>query len=80
MICMELGKRYVVTRASKDGTFVIGDHVSVNADGSINCKEAQGWIDPSDVAEAMEGMEVEIDREWIDRGKMRLIELLAEFG
>ena len=77
---MEIGKRYVVTKASKDGTFEIGDHVSANDDGSINCLEAGGWIEPADVAEATAGMEVGIDREWIEREKMRLIELLTELG
>lgn len=75
---MEIGKRYVVTKASKDGTFEIGDHVSVNNDGSINCLEAGGWIDPADAAEATAGMEVEIDREWLERQKSKLRELITE--
>ena len=74
---MEVGKRYVVTKASEDGTFEIGDHISMNADGSINNREAQGWIDACDVAEATKGMEVEIDQQWIEQRKKKLLKELA---
>lgn len=73
---MEIGRRYVVTKASDDGTFEVGDHVIANDDGSINCIEAGGWIDPADVAEATAGMEVEIDREWLEKKKAKLLELM----
>lgn len=39
---MEIGKRYEVTKASDDGTFEIGDHVTLHEDGSVLCREAQG--------------------------------------
>lgn len=39
-ICMVVGKQYIVTRASDDGTFEVGDQVSINPDGSISCREA----------------------------------------
>ena len=76
-LCMAVGKRYIVTKASDDGTFEIGDHVSMNAEGSINCREAQGWIDACNVAEASAGMVVEIDQEWITQRKAKLREELA---
>lgn len=74
---MEIGKRYVVTKASDDGTFVEGDHISMNADGSINCREAQGWIDTPDVAEATKGMKFEIDNNWAEMRKAKLRAELA---
>lgn len=74
---MEVGKRYVVTKPSDDGTFEVGDHISMNASGSINNLEAQGWIDACDVAEATKGMVVEIDHQWVEQRKKKLIEELA---
>lgn len=63
---MKTGVRYVVTKASDDGTFETGDHISLNADGSINCRQARGWIEECDVESSTKCMEVEIDREWIE--------------
>ncbi len=73
---MEVGKRYVVTKSSKDGTFKVGDHVSLNKDGSINNREALGWIETCDVEKATKGMEVELDLAWIERRKKKLLEEL----
>ena len=75
---MTVGKRYIVTKASNDGTFVVGDHVWTDAYGSINCREAQGWIDSCDVAEASAGIAVEIDQRWIEKRKIKLRDELAE--
>jgi urease beta subunit len=55
---IEFGKRYVVTKASDDRTFQVGDHVHVEEDGSVVCREALGWIIPSEAQEAIKGMEV----------------------
>lgn len=71
------GKMYVVTKPSDDGTFEVGDHISMNEDGSINNREAQGWVDACDVAEATKGLEVEIDKQWIEHRKKKLIAELA---
>ena len=73
---MEVGKPYRVTKASDDGTFELGDHISLCADGTINCTEAGGWIERCDVAEATKGMTVELDKDWIEARKRRLIEEL----
>ena len=79
VLCMVPGKWwYVITKASDDGTFTIGDHIVLCKDGAIECKEAQGWIDASEVASASTGMEVSIDQEWIERRKQKLREELAE--
>ncbi len=74
---MEAGKRYIVTKASDDGTFEVGDHISMSEGGSINNREAQGWIEACDVPDATKGMEVEIDRQWIEQRKKMLLEELA---
>ena len=76
-VSMKAGMRYIVTKASDDGTFQTGDHISVNTAGSINCIEAQGWIDACDVAEASAGMAVDIDRKWIARQKAKMVAALA---
>jgi hypothetical protein len=58
---METGKRYMVTKPSNDGTFSLGDHIYLENDGSISCLEARAWIVVEDVAEATEGMEIEVE-------------------
>lgn len=60
---MVVGKPYIVTKESDDGTFQVGDHISFYLDGSIVCKEACGWIDKNEVFEATKGMEIELDEE-----------------
>ena len=56
---MKTGTRYVITKESEDGTFQIGNHVSLNDDGSINCQEARGWIDAEYAHDVTKGMEFE---------------------
>ena len=78
---MVAGRRYIVTKASDDGTFEVGDHISISASGrSINCLEAQGWVEECDVAEATKGMAVEIDRDWIEQRKTKLLDELAKLA
>lgn len=74
---LEVGKKYVVTKESDDGTFEKGDHIALTADGCINCKEAQGWIEAADVPSATVGMEVEVDKEWVEKRKAELQAALA---
>lgn len=57
---------YVVTKPSNDGTFEKGDHIYFADDGLIGCTEAGGFIDTDFIEEATEGMEYEIDKNWID--------------
>lgn len=75
---MKLNNRYIVTKASDDGTFEIGDHISLTEAGSIICIEAQGWIDACDVPEATIGMETEIDIKWIEKERTKLLSKLKE--
>ena len=57
---------YVVTKPSNDGTFEKGDHIYFTGEGMIGCVEAGGFIDTDFIEEATEGMEYEIDKNWID--------------
>ncbi len=79
MLRLEPNKRYIVTKASDDGTFEVGDHITLYVDGTLACFEAMGWIDANDVPAATQGMEVEVDKEWaskalsaLDRFKIEL--------
>ena len=75
---MKVGAWYVVTKPSDDGTFDVGDHISPCSDGAIACKEAQGWITAEDADEAIQGVEVTIDAEWLASKKARLLADLAK--
>ena len=66
--------RYIVTKASDDGTFQVGDHIQMYSNGDIGCLEAQGYISSEDVPKAIKGIEYEIDTEWVDR-KLKKLEL-----
>ena len=65
-------KRYVVTKASKDKTFLKGDHIYFNNDGTISCMEAKGSVEKEDVEAACIGMEYELDAEWVEKQKTLL--------
>lgn len=69
---MKPGIRYVVTGGSTDGTIVAGDHVWLDDDGALICREAGGWIAPKDVESATTGAEVEIDFGWLDQRAAKL--------
>jgi hypothetical protein len=77
---MEPNVKYIVTKASDDTTFKVGDHIKLLSDGAILCIEAKGWIDSSDVATAIEGMEYEVDKEWIEKGRRSAIAILEALG
>lgn len=66
---MEQGMRYIVTKDSNDGTFVVGDKVELLHDNAVGNWTVGGWIDAVDVPEATAGMEVEIDTVWLNRKK-----------
>lgn len=75
---MRVGARYIVTRKSEDGEFQPGDHVWLEEDGAIVCREARGWMPPEDVPAATRGMAVEIDAEWIEKRRARIERQLSE--
>ena len=67
-----------MTKQGDNGTFEVGDHISLCVDGAIAYKEAQGWIDAKDAADAMRGVEVIVDYEWIWTRRLRLLADLEE--
>ena len=75
---MKIGRRYIVTKASDDGMFEVGDDIVKNPDGSISSICGHGWIAIEHVTMAMVGVEYEIDKDWVERRKKKLLEELAE--
>jgi hypothetical protein len=69
---LELYKRYIVTKASDDGTFHKGDHIYIDYEGDICNTDIHAWINKEDIEESTKGMEVELDSEWIDRRRERI--------
>ena len=70
-------ERYIVTKPSDDGTFIIGDRIIFESDGSVSCIEANGWVDAADVREAMRGVEYQVDQAHRDRRIRALKDELA---
>ena len=62
----------VVTKASDDGSFQVGDHIQFEEDGTIICLEAGGWMEAENVEEATKGMKYETDTEWAKRELQRV--------
>ena len=69
---MRVGARYVVTRDSKNREFQAGDLVWMEADGSIMCVEAHGWMPPEDVITATEGWAIAPDARWAAKTRAEL--------
>ena len=61
---MRVGVRYVVTRASKDREFQVGDRIWMEPNGDIMCPAASGWMPAEDVPPATRGMQIEPDANW----------------
>jgi hypothetical protein len=77
---MEQGMRYIVTKDSNDGTFVVGDKIELLHDNAVGNWTVEGWIDAVDVPEATAGMEVEIDTVWLNRKKDVLLKQLDQLN
>ena len=74
---MAVGVRYIVTKASNDKEFQVGDRVQLLADGSITNHQAAGWMEAEDVPAATRGWAVEIDAVWADARRAELARQLA---
>lgn len=73
-------KVYLVTKASDDGTFEVGDHIWFQENGDISCREAAGWIDKEDVEEATKGWEIVVDQEYINKQRTKLLAELEKLN
>ena len=51
------GVRYVVNKANKHGALQVGDVISLEKNGTLSCKQAQGWIEAEHVAEELAKIE-----------------------
>ena len=40
------GTPYIVTKESDDGSFQVGDQITLMVDGSISNLQAEGWLEP----------------------------------
>ena len=74
---MVVGVRYIVTKASTNKEFQVGDRVQLLADGSITNQQTAGWMDAEDVPAATRGWAVEIDAAWVDARRAELARQLA---
>jgi hypothetical protein len=77
---MKPGMRYIVTKASDDETFQIGDHIRLEPNGAILCIEALGWVDAADVPAAIVGMQYEPDRVWAQRKLAEAERMMREYA
>lgn len=79
---MKVGIRYIVTKASNDGTLEIGDKILLCDDGSLLCcepiRELTGWINACDIESAMVGAEYKIDEKWKEKRLSELKKQLSE--
>ncbi len=69
------GIPYIVTKGSP-GTFNVGDHVRMEDDGAIVCREAQGWLGKDDWRNLR--TEVSIDIETLKKRVEDVREILAK--
>jgi ABC-type sugar transport system ATPase subunit len=74
---MKVGTYYIVTKPSDDGTFEVGDRIQLMDDGAILCVQARGWVDREDVKEAIQGMNYEVDTEYIEQRKADLLKKIC---
>lgn len=70
--------RYVVTHPSLCGTLQINDHIWKATDGTIMCREAQGWIPKDEVDEATKGFLIVLDIDYINKRKQELQDQLNQ--
>lgn len=68
-----MAERRIVTKGSDDGTFKKGDHIILYENGDIGCIEAKGWIPAEEVPSTIIGMEHEIDVEFLEKRKEKLL-------
>lgn len=74
---MKVGTPYLVTKESDDGSFQVGDQITLTIDGLISNLQAEGWLEAEDLVDATAGMECEVDRARLQRRKESLLRRLA---
>ena len=61
---LEVNVNYVVTKGIKNGTIRTGDHIRLEENGDLLCRELGGWISRTKVANVMKGVNYEKDLEY----------------
>lgn len=74
---MKEGLRYIVTHDSKHKEFQVGDCIRLLENGDVMNSTAGGWMEAECLAEATEGMIIELDKEWVERQRLKLQQQLA---
>lgn len=74
---MKVGKPHIVTKESDDGSFQVGDQITLLEDGSMINRQAEGWLEAEDLADATAGMACEVDSARIQQRKDALLRRLA---
>ena len=77
-VAMQVGMRYIVTRASEHGEFQIGDRVQMLAEGAILNQQGAAWMAAEDVPMATRGWAIEPDAEWAKARRAALDRKRAE--
>jgi len=70
--------RYIVTKASLNGEFQIGDRIRMEPNGDILSTDGIGWTPVKDVPNATEGWEIEINKDWYLARRYKLETELAQ--
>ncbi len=55
----------LVTKGNTDGSIKAGDHLYYSGDGALNCQEAGGWMDASELTPEIMDFQYEEDKEHI---------------
>jgi hypothetical protein len=62
---MEVGIRYIVTRESYDGAFLVGDPIYMWGDGSVLNADSEEWMRAEQWASVARGVQVQPDAKWV---------------
>lgn len=72
---MKVGQQYIVTCPSVNKEFQVGDRIRLLENGDI-LLQGWGWMEAEDLLKATEGMEVELDTDWAEQRRLKLLEQL----
>lgn len=75
---MQLGIRYIVTADSENQEFQVGDRIKLLENGDVLNITAGGWMEAANVPEATKGMEIVVDKEWLDKQRLYLLNKLQK--
>lgn len=62
---MKVGLRYIVTQPSVNAEFQAGDRIRLLDNGDVLNLTLSGWMLAEHLEEGTRGMELELDKEWL---------------